>query len=280
MSYRDNRFIFNILRKQILNRVNWADPSNNSLENAANMFWDSVCENGMMHINRAKMPDIRWYSGQGWYSWPTVYADSMMIHHLFEDNYSEENCDLIESMGTDGPYCYEKVRVEKRDAVIDAGAFIGDWSSVAAAMGGNVYAFEPSPASIPLLTRCAELNDFKVITMGLGDRTCNKMIDTTKTPIAETVNEDKGVPCKMITLDEFADKNKIHIDFIKADIEGYERYLLEGASKVLKEDHPKLALRTYHNNGDDSYVLPKIIHTLNPDYKIINRRKILYAYVE
>jgi len=280
MSYADNRFIFNVLKAQILNRHHWADPANNSLEAAANMFWDSVCENGVMHLNKVKFPDIRWYDGQGWYMWPVVYADSIMIHHLFEDDYSEANCDLLESLGMDGPYCYKDILVEKRDVVIDAGAFIGDWTCVAAQMGGNVYAFEPSPASWVTLKRCAELNNFKVVLEGLGNAVCDKMINTTVTPIGENINDTKGTPCHVTTVDKFAEEQNVHIDFIKADIEGYERNLILGAERTLKEDCPKLALRTYHNHGEDAFILPKMIHKINPDYTIVNRRKILYAEVK
>jgi FkbM family methyltransferase len=202
-----------------------------------------------------------------------------MIHHLFDDNYSKENCDLIEEMGTEGPYCYENVMVEKRDVVIDAGAYIGDWSCVAAWLGGNVYAFEPSPIYNYILQKCAELNNFKIVTKGLGDIVCDKMIDTTTHATSASINSNKGVPCNLTTIDKFADEQNLHIDFIKADIEGYERNMLTGASQILKEDCPKLAIKTYHI-ADDYLVLPKMIQNINPDYKIINRKKVLYAYVE
>lgn len=68
------------------------------------------------------------------------------------------------------------------------------------------------------------------------------------------------------------------IDFIKADIEGAERNMLMGATKVLKEFSPKLAICTYHL-ADDAEVLRKIILKTNPKYVINNTSHKLFAYV-
>ncbi|GHV33865.1 hypothetical protein FACS1894187_03280 [Synergistales bacterium] len=68
------------------------------------------------------------------------------------------------------------------------------------------------------------------------------------------------------------------MDFIKADIEGYERYMLKGAAKTLKKFAPKLALCTYHL-PDDPEVMEKIIKEANPAYNVIQKRTKLFASV-
>jgi FkbM family methyltransferase len=79
------------------------------------------------------------------------------------------------------------------------------------------------------------------------------------------------------SLDAFVKENNIQrIDFIKADIEGAERDMLQGAAEVLKKFAPKLAICTYHL-PDDPEVLERIILDANPDYKIVQRQKKLYA---
>ena len=69
------------------------------------------------------------------------------------------------------------------------------------------------------------------------------------------------------------------VDFIKADIEGAERYMLMGARETLGKFAPKLSICTYHF-PDDPEVLEKIILEANPNYKIEHRWKKLYAIVE
>ena len=84
---------------------------------------------------------------------------------------------------------------------------------------------------------------------------------------------------KTIKIDTFVkEKNIKKIDFIKADIEGAERYMLMGAQKTLREFAPKLSLCTYHL-PDDEEVMTKLILEANPDYKIIYGENKLYAYV-
>jgi hypothetical protein len=91
------------------------------------------------------------------------------------------------------------------------------------------------------------------------------------------VGEEKKSTIEVTTIDVFVEENNLtRVDFIKADIEGYERYMLEGAKETLKKFAPKLAICTYHL-PDDPEVLAKIIKDANPNYNIVQKRKKLYA---
>ena len=80
-------------------------------------------------------------------------------------------------------------------------------------------------------------------------------------------------------MDAYVEKNNIpRVDFIKADIEGAERYMLRGSMKVLERFAPKLAICTYHL-PDDPKVLRETILEANPNYVISEQFKKMYAYV-
>jgi len=88
-----------------------------------------------------------------------------------------------------------------------------------------------------------------------------------------------AISVKCTKPDTFVHQNNIpRIDFIKADIEGAERYMLMGAKQVLKDFAPKLAICTYHL-PDDPKVLRELILDANPDYVIEERWKKMYAHV-
>ena len=83
------QYVYNILQKQIRTRIYEAatlpvSKEDEAVEVAANIFWDTITENGIMHIGRTRFPDIRWF--YGWRTWPMIYADSLLIHHLLGNN--------------------------------------------------------------------------------------------------------------------------------------------------------------------------------------------------
>ena len=74
-------------------------------------------------------------------------------------------------------------------------------------------------------------------------------------------------------------KNNVKkVDFIKADIEGAERDLLAGAENTIKRFKPKISIRTYHL-PDDPEVLYNIIKKYVPEYKTVQFKKTLYAWI-
>jgi FkbM family methyltransferase len=192
----------------------------------------------------------------------------------------------------EGPYGYTDgvfdVTVRKGDVVIDAGAWIGDFSAYAVFKGATAYAFEPVRETYQLLckTRDLNLNKGKIypIQKGLGSSECemNISIDIKNSganSIAINRQQNMNEKVFITTLDKFVEETEIErIDFIKADIEGAEREMLKGASNVLKTFAPKLAICTYHL-PDDPEVLEKIILDANPDYTVVHLSRKLFAMV-
>jgi FkbM family methyltransferase len=205
----------------------------------------------------------------------------------------DEFCNLFY---LDGPYEYDNVSIntDGGDVVIDCGANIGMFSAIASQKGATVYAFEPHSHVIEkYLAKTAKWNpNINICRYALmdyvGTTTFSQSADhigaSRVTSIEKSTNtieyaEDIEVVVQTITLDKFVEENNIsRIDFIKADIEGAERYMLMGAGQVLKEFAPKLSLCTYHL-PDDPQILRNIILQANPNYVIEERLTKMYAYV-
>lgn len=58
--------------------------------------------------------------------------------------------------------------------------------------------------------------------------------------------------------------------FIKADIEGAELKMLDGAKEVIKKNNPKMAISCYHRS-EDLFTLPEKVLNINGKYKIFMR---------
>ena len=204
--------------------------------------------------------------------------------------HTRENVGIIESICGNHAYLLDDentpMMINPNDVVIDAGALYGEFSLLAAKVfNAEVYAFEPSSSNYEKLLKTIALNDcgdrIHAVMAGLGNcsaqlRFLNNLTNSAGSKISNQGDELVSVT----TVDGFvAENNLSRVDFIKADIEGYEREMLKGAVKTLRELAPKLSLCTYHLN-DDPVMLRALISKANPAYKFEQRRNILFAWVD
>jgi FkbM family methyltransferase len=241
-------------------------------------------------FNGIKLPDVPTRRDLG--TLMVVFEDTFLSYCFFNDRYDKPFVETIDKYLKEGPYGYVDgafdVRVKEGDVVIDAGAWIGDFSAYSVIKGASCYAFEPIEHTFQHLCKTAKLYEGSIhpVKKGLGAETQTLTISTNE----EVMDAGSSIVIKseyhvnaetisVITLDQFAAENNLSkIDFIKADIEGAERDMLKGATQVLKTFAPKLAICTYHL-PDDPQVLEQIILEANPDYKVVHLRHKLFAAV-
>lgn len=60
------------------------------------------------------------------------------------------------------------------------------------------------------------------------------------------------------------------VTYIKLDVEGAERKALQGAEKIIRKNHPRLAVSIYHK-PEDILELPEYILSLHGDYRFYIR---------
>lgn len=221
------------------------------------------------------------------YMLKNVFEDTFLISCFFEDKYDKKTVELVDSITAEGPYGYEDgrfdVTVKEGDVVIDAGAWVGDFGAYSASRGALAYCFEPASVMYGLLCETAKLNENKIvpIKLALGDEDSVGFISGGDGGASSAkISSDKmGEEIWVTTLDSFVKEHNLErVDFIKSDIEGFERNLLMGARETLRKFAPKLAICTYHL-PDDPIVLAQIIKEANPNYKIVQMRHKLFAAV-
>ena len=144
--------------------------------------------------------------------------------------------------------------------VLDVGAHGGQFSKLFAAMAprGRVYAFEPSAYArsvmVPAL-KFGGIGNVTLIPMGLSDQPGELIL---RTPIKRRGGlgygtahlggeDDAGAMVDqtvlLTTLDAFVSQYGLtRLDFIKADIEGWELRALKGGEATLRRDRPALYL--------------------------------------
>lgn len=134
-------------------------------------------------------------------------------------------------------------QLREGNIVIDLGAGTGTESIVFSEMvgsGGKVYAIEAHPEtyfSLSHLTNAGGYSNITPVNLAIGDCEGEVMIEDQqaheKNAIVTEVNKvNSGFKVKMITLDKMVEDFGIRkIDFLKVNIEGAEKYMLDGMLK-------------------------------------------------
>jgi FkbM family methyltransferase len=196
----------------------------------------------------------------------------------------------------------------EKEVFVDLGAYVGDtveqYINKKLGMFGKIYAFEPDALNFSALShRSVRLKNewalpdgkLTIIRGGIGAKTEQKLFaaphgaesqTSSSTRLGANFVADTAENAEEVTVYAIDDYFKEqHIDFIKADIEGYELNMLKGAKSVIKRDMPLLSVCLYHN-ASDMYSIPLFIKELCDDYTLEIRHHtyglfdtVLYAYV-
>jgi len=167
----------------------------------------------------------------------------------------------------DLPSYFSLYNIKKGSVIIDAGAYPGDFTVVAAqktGTNGKVFAFEPNPNNRAYLEQVVQAN-------GVGDRvrilpyalasSRGKSYHLDAMEGSRLVCTPRGRPVnqvELITLDRVLDQYRIFEDpsplFVKMDIEGDEIKAIEGASQTLSRG-ARFAIAAYHEiNGQPTWI--------------------------
>jgi FkbM family methyltransferase len=167
---------------------------------------------------------------------PTRYIN------YFPSDYEQENFEFL------------KQHVKKGDHVLDIGAHIGLFSTIAAQLTGHkgkVYAFEPAAETNALLKQTISINRMENIiepyseAMGAASGKTTFYVSAVKGDNSNSLvsyKEDRelyAMDVDMFSIDDFVkNKNLTSIAFIKIDVEGAEYDALCGAMNTLQHLRP------------------------------------------
>ena len=153
-----------------------------------------------------------------------------------------------------------KEYVKNKD-IMDIGGWTGD-SSVALAEYTNkhIYIYEIGPSRIKTIKYFLEQNNItgKVIPVNLGMGN--------QFEIGMKISLPNETAVDITTVDNEVKKRNLHPGFIKADIEGCELKMLQGANETIKKFRPIISVSAYHN-FDGLFRIHDYINSF-PNYKI------------
>ena len=194
------------------------------------------------------------------------------------------------------PYIPEQI-LEKfckpGNIVMDIGANIGEWTIHMANMVGEhgcVYSFEPLPIVNQALKKTTSINNLSQVFISeyalsnqIGESTLIIPYDSKNTIISgesrleisdepwnkkTDVASTKSIQVKTTTMDNFvSQKNLKRVHFVKIDVEGNERLVLEGGQDTFQNYKPKLILEAGCEKKEDREKISSLLQSWN--YEII-----------
>lgn len=186
---------------------------------------------------------------------------------------------------------FDLLTPDEHEVFVDCGCFDASTAFHFAGWCGRkgydrIWCFEPDKSSYETCkTLCAGLRDCEVFPYGISDKSGTVLFESGKKEESRIVERGGQETCdaiETVALDEFLHGERV--TFIKMDIEGAELDALKGASRLIKEQKPKLAISVYHKS-DDIIEIPKLILGMRPDYRLFLRHyslllneTVLYAY--
>jgi FkbM family methyltransferase len=117
---------------------------------------------------------------------------------------------------------------------------VGDYALQAAALVGTqgaVIAAEPHPTTFHYLQENVRLNEMRQVStcnVALSDQPGMVSFSDKPTDDQNAVVESSDIQVRSERLDEIVDVGDNPIALLKVDVEGYERFVLDGAERLLK----------------------------------------------
>lgn len=127
------------------------------------------------------------------------------------------------------------------DVVVDIGANIGTISLAAASLvgeKGSVFAVEAHPKVFGYLQQNVNINPFKnvkVYNFAVGHEEGKISFSNKRADDTNAIVDSSDLEIPLTTLDILISPLVDHVDLLKIDVEGYERFVCQGAVELLKK---------------------------------------------
>lgn len=221
------------------------------------------------------------------------FAESIR-NQLRTKGVAEEDIIYIKDWRNNTSQYFDLFIPNEHESFVDCGCYDGStafrfagWCAEGGTSYDKIWSFEPDVASYEKCKKVLQkLPDCELFPYGLSDECTQVSFMANGCENAHIIKDEmapeSGIQqIQVVKLDDILGGEKV--TFIKMDIEGAEYSALKGAQKIIKEQHPRLAISIYH---EPSHIvdIPKFLLECREDYKfylrhysLIGNETVLYA---
>jgi FkbM family methyltransferase len=173
-------------------------------------------------------------------------------------------------------YEIEQTKVSTGDVIVDCGSAEGFFAFKYQDVAKRIYCIEPLPLFVEVLKEMfADKENVEILPYALGSKPGTLYMEMGESAIASTCNDSPEgmknyITVKAFTIDNLFSEKNIKIDYLKADLEGFEEEMIRGALETIRTSKPKIAITTYHA-GQDPDKLIELVRGVVPEYKFLKK---------
>ena len=165
--------------------------------------------------------------------------DQELVYHLNQERWYEKDMNVFRSLVSPG------------QTVLDVGANLGFVTAMFASIvgpHGRVVAFEPSPSVFKKLEKTIAANGLRqVVPMNLGcgaSSSVQRLSHVSRSSGNASIIGDGGhaMEIRVERLDDVTEASATPAALVKIDTEGYEPYVLRGATRLIEQHRPIIYL--------------------------------------
>lgn len=222
-----------------------------STQRKAMKFIESVCADG--DVERVRFKRVK-----DELLWPIAMPRANLYGTVFE----------IFSHDSSNWHYYQvpETTVLPGDVVADCGAAEGLFALTVADRCREVVVVEPHPRFVASLQRqFADRPNITVVPCALAANPGEAyLLDMCSG--SHLNDSENGFRVDVTTIDELFYKKGRRLDYLKADLEGFEQAMLQGARLTIREFTPRIAITTYHK-GNDYREMVEEVRAIVPGYE-------------
>jgi FkbM family methyltransferase len=168
-------------------------------------------------------------------------------------------------------YEHETTPVHADDVVVDLGAADGLFSLNVVNRCRKVIMIEPNPLFGLSLEKTFKsyIAEQKAVLLKFAAGSIEKRVNLFDNGGSSTVDATVDGNCIMCPLDALLAAEK-DVNYIKADVEGAEMDVLQGAREVIKKHKPKMAITCYHPENDPDAMIT-LVKSIVPEYMVYRK---------
>jgi FkbM family methyltransferase len=187
--------------------------------------------------------------------WPKEYPVSG-IYQVVSETFDHQDWHFYQKKGT---------LISDGEVLLDIGAAEALFSLSVLDKCEKIILIEPNDHFARSLEKTFDgfFDKVKIICTAVGNRDgeISFNLDSLSGKISEEANQNK----KPITTIDRLLLDEPKITYLKADLEGFELQMLQGAEKVIKKHKPKIAITSYHIENDANQII-SLIKSYVPTY--------------